>query len=100
MKPPTQRADTGGSPFPGGEGEPEPPLAEGPPETSPLLNLTPVELRDGEYAFIDVRSVIGIYPAESGTVTVITTGGAFDVPGTTQAIYDMLVSSAETAAPR
>ena len=95
---PDQRADSGGPPL--GGGEPEPPLAEGPPEASPLLNLTPVELRAGGYAYIDLRSVIGIYPADSGTVTVITTGGAFDVPGTAQAIYDMLVAAAEVATPK
>jgi hypothetical protein len=65
-----------------------------------MLNLTPVELRGGGYAFIDLRSVIGIYPAASGTSTVITTGGAFDVPGTTQSIYDMLVAAAEVAEPK
>jgi hypothetical protein len=97
---PNQRAESGGGTPPlGGEG-PEPPLAEGPPEASAMLNLTPVELRTGSYAFIDLRSVIGIYPGDSGTTTVITTGGAFDVPGTPQAIYDMLVASAETAAPK
>jgi len=96
---PDQRADSGGPPL--GGGEPEPPLAEGPPEASAMLNLTPVELRSGSYAFIDLRSVIGIYPGEgSGTTTVITTGGAFDVPGTAQAIYDMLVAAAEVATPK
>jgi hypothetical protein len=95
---PEGRADAGGPPL-GGEG-PEPPLAEEPPEASPLLNLTPVELRQGNYAYIDLRSIIGIYPGPSGTVTVITTGGAFDVPGTTEAIYDMLVGAASVASPR
>jgi len=93
------RAESGGGPPLGG-GEPAPPLAEEPPVASPLLNLTPIELRDGEYAFIDVRSVIGIYPLDSGTVTVITTGGAFDVSGTPQAIYDMLVAAASVAEER
>jgi hypothetical protein len=95
---PDSRADNTDPPL--GGGTPEPPLAEGPPEASPLLNLTPVELRTGSYAYIDLRSVIGIYPGDSGTTTVITTGGAFDVPGTPQAIYDMLVASAEVASPR
>jgi hypothetical protein len=92
------RADAGGPPL--GGGEPDPPFAEEPPVASPMLNLTPIKLRQGSYAYIDLRSVIGIYPLASGTTTVITTGGAFDVPGTPDAIYDMLVASAEVAAPK
>ena len=94
------RAESGGGTPPLGGGEPEPPFAEEPPVASAMLNLTPVELRDGDYAYIDLRSVIGIYPAGSGTTTVITTGGAFDVPGTPDVIYQMLVGAAEVAAPR
>jgi hypothetical protein len=101
MEDPNQRAggSGGGTPPLGGEG-PEPPFAEEKPPVSPLLNLTRVDLRDGKEAYIDLRSVIGIYPGASGTTTVITTGGAFDVPGTPQAIYDMLVASASVAAPK
>jgi hypothetical protein len=96
----TRAESGGGTPPLGGEGGPEPPLAEDPPVASPLLNLTPVELRDGDYAYIDLRSIIGIYPADSGTTTVITTGGAFDVPGSPDAIYDMLVGAASVSEPK
>jgi hypothetical protein len=69
------------------------------PEREPLSNLTRVTLREGRYAYIDLDSIIGIYP-EGGSSIVVTSGGhSMDVPGSPDAIFKLLAAAELPDAP-